>query len=291
VRTLLHGSWAAVLVMASALSLGCEIYPPGSKADEAKSDASALIGLACPAGGMLFGDTCVAGEILAPPVCADGLCPDLLTGFCVDCFIGSVIGSVCPVRPLTDGCPPGFAQCSLNFCRDLLSDPSNCGACGFACRPGEICRSGMCQGATFGCPPGFVECPPFGQCRNLLVDRINCGACGLACGQDQICVNGFCQPALAVCPPDRCPLVCSEGLTPCGVECVDLGHDRENCGACGVRCGFEEGCLNGVCVSGCLPWLTRCASGCVDLLVDEANCGECGRACPANAACASGTCL
>ncbi|HCF60832.1 MAG TPA: hypothetical protein DFS52_22880 [Myxococcales bacterium] len=290
-RTLSHGSWAAVLVTASALWLGCEIYPPGSKTGEVASEASTLVGLACPVGGMLFGDSCVAGEVLAPPVCAGGLCPDLMTGFCVDCFIGCVIGSVCPVRPLSEGCPPGFAECSLNFCRDLLSDPSNCGACGLACRPGESCRSGTCLGPPFGCPPGFVECPPFGQCRNLRVDRINCGACGLACGLDQLCIEGACRPALAVSPVERGPLVCPVGLTPCGVECVDLDRSHENCGVCGVRCGFDEACLNGECVSGCPAGLTRCPSGCADLLVDEVNCGECGLTCAANAVCVSGTCL
>jgi hypothetical protein len=266
--------------------LGCEPLPPGAKGGDGKEQLE----LACPAGGALFGLPCVPGLAVPPPLCAPGLCPDLATGTCIDCFAPCAPGGSCPVRPLVDGCPPGFAQCSLDLCRDLLSDPLHCGACGLACRPGELCRAGTCT-AQLGCPAGLTECPPFGFCRNLFEDRINCGACGVFCGPDAICVRGACQFALAVCPPDRCPLACPDGLVDCGDGCTDLARDPRHCGACGEACAFGEACFEGGCVFGCSPELTRCEEGCADLLVDEANCGRCGRACPPGAVCISGTCL
>ena len=40
---------------------------------------------------------------------------------------------------------------------------------------------------------------------------------------------------------------CPTGLTLCGVACVDLQRDPDNCGKCGGKCGPGTGCLTGSC--------------------------------------------
>ena len=76
-------------------------------------------------------------------------------------------------------------------CRDLLTDPDNCGSCGHECRfPGvednEVkqnasCKEGMC---VYECMPGWAECngdPKDGCETNLNHDPRNCGGCGATC--------------------------------------------------------------------------------------------------------------
>lgn len=53
---------------------------------------------------------------------------------------------------------------------------------------------------------------------------MNCGACGTVCPQGKLCNKGACVNQ------------CSQGLTQCGQQCVDLTSDRDNCGQCGFAC-------------------------------------------------------
>jgi len=83
----------------------------------------------------------------------------------------------------------------------------------------------------------------------------------------------------------------------CGGVCVDVGHDSENCGGCGIACEEDETCEDGVCeeappcdchpelevceddVCLCRPGLERCGEDCVQLRNDPEHCGECGNDC------------
>jgi hypothetical protein len=44
----------------------------------------------------------------------------------------------------TCSCAPETNRCG-NQCVDVLTDPTNCGGCGRACNPGQICVNGACQ--------------------------------------------------------------------------------------------------------------------------------------------------
>jgi len=72
-------------------------------------------------------------------------------------------------------------------CRNIQTDPANCGACGTVCGGGTICNAGSCA-----CPVGQTLCA--GTCRALQTDANNCGACGVVCGAGRSCQAGVCRP-------------------------------------------------------------------------------------------------
>lgn len=96
-------------------------------------------------------------------------------------------------------------------------------------------------------------------------------------GFNQRCCNGTTCAVGGVCSGGLC--VCDRVRTACGFQCMDLQSDPDNCGACGVRCAFNEACCGGMCTS---P------------IRDPANCGGCGIACdPPNhntMTCSTGKC-
>ena len=171
-----------------------------------------------------------------------------------------------------DACPDGQTECG-ELCVSLQTDPSNCGSCGEACGPGEVCAMGAC--AT-ECPPPLTDCG--GSCFDLDRDESNCGACGTACSVGEACVSG------------TCTLQCPPGLTDCEGSCVRLDGDRDNCGACGTTCAPGEVCEAGSCALVCPPNLTDCDGTCRDTQVDLANCGACGTTCGTDELCVSGAC-
>ena len=42
---------------------------------------------------------------------------------------------------------------------------------------------------------------------------------------------------------------CYFGLTPCGGDCVHIGEDLNNCGACGRVCDDDVQCIAGSCTT------------------------------------------
>ena len=100
----------------------------------------------------------------------------------------------------------GFVAVCGAKCVNLFSDPANCGRCGGACLPEQMCQSGQC----------VTSCPTFLQtCGNgsvdLYSDAHNCGSCGVACAAGQTCSFGHCG-------------------APCVAAC-SVGYDANSCGS------------------------------------------------------------
>ncbi len=144
-------------------------------------------------------------------------------------------------------------------------------------------RSGTRPGGADGGADGGT-CPGV----DLLSDPMHCGACDRACPR---VVTGTARCAMGACVVD-----CAPGRGDCdgdpatGCE-VDLGLDRDHCGACGASCDavgpnqLPGACRAGVCQPRCAEGFADCdgdpATGCeAHLATERANCGACGRACP-----------
>ncbi|MFT3921232.1 MAG: MXAN_6577-like cysteine-rich protein [Myxococcales bacterium] len=95
-----------------------------------------------------------------------------------------------PGSPANCVCGLGQLKC-VDTCKDVATDPENCGTCGHACDPGDFCVGGMCF-AT--CEQPLAQCGPY--CIDLQNDPFNCGACGNVC-ESRICTEGECIGATA----------------------------------------------------------------------------------------------
>ncbi len=109
-------------------------------------------------------------------------------------------------------CPPGQTMCGARCegdvcygeCKDLTSDPFNCGGCGVSCvgrnedsRSLPACLYGSC---TRTCLEGWADCNGNSDdsCEvNIDSDPLNCGGCGIVCDAiaGQACVLGRCVVA------------------------------------------------------------------------------------------------
>jgi DNA-binding beta-propeller fold protein YncE len=131
-------------------------------------------------------------------------------------------------------CPQGQAVCD-NACTSILTDVTNCGACGVSCGFGGACSTGQCT-----CAAGLATCG--GSCVDLASDPAHCGSCGQACAG----AGPFCSTSAGA---TSCAATCSAGQTACDHACVDLASDRFHCGACGRFCGSNERCIDAECLS------------------------------------------
>jgi hypothetical protein len=215
----------------------------------------------------------------------------------------------------TGACGAGTMPCG-GVCVDTDVDPSNCGACGVACKPGEACGAGAC---AIVCGGGTMQCGD--ACVDAMNDPTSCGACGTQCAEGEVCSKGACALVCAggttkcgakcadladdpancgacgkacaageVCSAGACGLVCGGGTTKCGGKCADLASDPTNCGGCGVTCGAGQLCSGGACALTCGAGILSCGGKCVDPKLDPANCGSCGVACAAGEVCSGGAC-
>jgi hypothetical protein len=128
-------------------------------------------------------------------------------------------------------CPAGQTDCD-GACVSLATDSRNCGACGRAVGPLEVCSAG-----SAACRPGIAVCG--GACTDLARDAANCGACGAACAEADFCTTAS--------GATSCTASCPADFTACGRACVDTATDVFHCGACGHACAAGETCRAGAC--------------------------------------------
>jgi hypothetical protein len=128
-------------------------------------------------------------------------------------------------------CPTGETACGER-CVSLLTDDENCGRCGLAATPLQVCRA-----AQLTCAPGVGTCD--GACTDLARDPQHCGDCATACGDAQRCLTDG--------DGTRCVDACPTGFEACGGACVQLDTDRLSCGACGNACRAGQACRAGSC--------------------------------------------
>ena len=213
---------------------------------------------------------------LALAGCSDSDCPAANTcGQEAGVTDGAVKEASTPDQTAPDAgsaCGKGTTDCK-GACVNTTKDRDNCGACGTACKAGEVCSAGKC---ALSCQKGLTVCS--GTCVNALTDRDNCGACATKCKAGEVCSAG------------KCALSCQTGLTACSGTCVNLKSDLQNCGTCGANCKAGEVCTAGKCALSCQAGLTACSGTCVNVLTDTFNCGTCATKCKAGEVCSAGTC-
>lgn len=198
-------------------------------------------------------------------------------------------------------CPGSRFMCDVN----LMSDPENCGSCGFKCPSSQYSSFGE---ATFTCVAGtcVMQCKKYPRwtldCNGLLDDDCevtlgtndNCTACGDKCSDPaKPCIFNQ-QNGTGKCG-------CDEGRLYCSTDCIDPSSADEHCGGCGNSCDREGGgrqsrpnmyygCSDGTCDHlKCESGYTDCdqdlANGCETSLVSPTSCGGCGIVCDANQVC------
>jgi hypothetical protein len=133
---------------------------------------------------------------------------------------------------------------ALVGCRDMKTDPQNCGSKGHKCAPEETCSDGVCSCGGMNCEAGTTCCG--GTCTNTHTDAENCGVCHNVCEADQnTCTNGVCGCAGGgTC--NTTPTYNNVGKC-CGAGCSNLCTDAMNCGECGHICSAGATCNLGGC--------------------------------------------
>ncbi len=195
---------------------------------------------------------------------------------------GTIDGAGVDAADVTDAatrsCTDGGVVCGT-ACVNTATDGNNCGHCGNACDPGQLCRVGTCVANP--CPGNQYPCnnPDAGTtvCTNITTDVNNCGGCGTVCASGMQCASGVCF------------MPCTDPLVRCGTTCVDISSNAMNCGACGHACATGQTCVSDMCT--CAPPLVACGSVCSNPASDSANCGRCGNACAAGSYCAGSVCV
>jgi hypothetical protein len=145
------------------------------------------------------------------------------------------------------GCPSTGVNCSKYLtacgttCADIKTDPNNCGGCGLACQPSQLCQAGAGLDGAPGCvcEPGTTSCN--GGCVVTSSDPNHCGSCQDACSSGQVCENGSCQTACNISGQNLCTASGGAGF------CADFMSDSQHCGSCSNACAPNQSCHNGSC--------------------------------------------
>lgn len=120
-------------------------------------------------------------------------------------------------------CPSG--------CADLTSDPANCGACGWVCKPQASGRVASCEAGACveHCQTGTTLCD--GQCVDTQTDPKHCGSCATGCTDNDPCRQ------LVGCSAGQCILKNQPDGTSCGLGGPDGPVCKAGiCTAWAVKC-------------------------------------------------------
>ena len=170
--------------------------------------------------------------------CAPGFRCEVSTGLCLAAF-----GQPC----VSDAGCFGHACCS-NVCRDLTSDPNDCGGCSLVCTNphGTIACTG--SNCAPGCASGWGSCDgnTMNGCETSLTTNTNCAACGVPCSRSN---------ASSSCSTGACVLgSCTSGFDNCdgndGNGCETSHASAPNACATGTNMGAFSG--DSVCGPFCL---------------------------------------
>jgi hypothetical protein len=169
--------------------------------------------------------------------------------------------------PVDAGMPE--AGTTAPYCATLNNDPKNCGACGKACNPSEVCNDGTC---IPHCKSGQTLCP----------DNTGCKGPGECCSTSDCSILGETCPfpgGTCTCPPDQ--IVCASGgdcisMTSCcpGVACPVKG---ETCAFAGDTCVCPTGQTPCTANNTCIPEGSCCTNA--DCTVTGETCTTPGSSC------------
>jgi hypothetical protein len=187
----------------------CQLYPSGAVCTQASCSGSTLI----------RADLCSGA----------GVCIDSGTQ---SCSPYTCDGSSSPARCKTScatnaDCALGYSCCS-GVCRNLNSDPGNCGLCGRVCQTSSqttanVCLDGTC---TPTCATGWGNCDGNGAngCERSLRTLTDCNGCNASCdiaNASESCATGTCSL-----------VSCNAGFSTCdgssqnGCEVQHSGHSN-----------------------------------------------------------------
>lgn len=149
-------------------------------------------------------------------------------------------------------CSSGFDNCNGDLedgCETSTQTAENCGSCGVACEPGQVCGQLGVQGVACLCPSGTTLCGS--ECVDLLIDPRNCGGCGINC----VGATGNAQGSghgIGTCLAGACIFECAHGWAECNGDPTDncetkVASDPTNCGGCGIHCAKDQPCIGGQC--------------------------------------------
>jgi len=167
--------------------------------------------------------------------------------------VGAVLAGAMAASVLPRGaraaapCAPGLVACG-GGCADILSDPSNCGACGVSAGPGGSCQHGVPRPS----PNASAQQPPSDQS---------------ASNPPTMPPNLNLPPAITP-PPPTVTKTCAnfgeycDGNTPCCAPAAILGLLHE--GRTGLVCnsGISNPSLTNTCTCATYDGFTTCGNGC-----------------------------
>lgn len=109
-------------------------------------------------------------------------------------------------------CKPSRADCNKKAsdgCEvDTSSNAKNCGACGKACKAGEVCAVGKCDDK---CPANLSTCGS--SCVDTAISVDHCGGCNKPCAAP--------SNATALCESSQCTFQCNANYEPCASGCCE----------------------------------------------------------------------
>jgi hypothetical protein len=159
----------------------------------------------CPANTEICSDPTGTKQYCSDPMFDNANCGKcgIVCGAGTSCQQGMCLAAAAQDAGTTQQCAPPAKMCQNAmgvYCANVMSDPANCGGCGFLCSAGQFCQQGVCMAGGAGpdaSAPAMISCPA-GQtacdnafCADLSSDPKNCGGCYVQCAGG--CVGGACE--------------------------------------------------------------------------------------------------